>query len=105
VTHANEVQSFGGRGETGRADFTGVQSRSDFFDAHFAEPTVHQRAHHQSNHLVEEALAVELDCDARTFLADTKRIACADRAGFGFAAVGRKTREVMLAGEMFSRRF
>jgi hypothetical protein len=46
VTHANEIQSFGGRSETGRAGFAGVQSRSDFFDAHFVERTFHQGAHH-----------------------------------------------------------
>ena len=70
VAHAHEVQSFGGRSETSGADFAGVQSRSDFFDAHFAERTFHQRADHQPNHLIEEAVAIELDRDAGTFLAN-----------------------------------
>src|SRR6266550_8904907 len=91
VAHAHEVQSFGGRSETSGADFAGVQSRSDFFDAHFAERTFHQRADHQPNHLVEKAVAVELDHDARTFLADAHGIDCADGALFRFAAIGSET--------------
>src|SRR5438034_7182001 len=79
VAHAHEVQSFGGRDETARADFAGVQSRRDFFDVHFAERTFHQRADHQPDHLVEEAVAVEFDRDARTVLPDTHGIDCADR--------------------------
>ena len=103
--HANEVQSFGGRDETVRADFAGVQSRSDFFDVHLAERTFHQRADHQPDHLVEEAVAVELDRDARTFLADAHGIDCADRAQFGFAAVGGEPVKIMSTDEMFRGRF
>src|SRR5436190_9627620 len=105
VAHAHEVQSFGARSETSEADFAGVQSRSDFFDVHFAERTFHQRADHQPDHLVEEAVAVELDRDARAFLADANGIDCADLARFGFPAIGGKTREVMSADEMFCCRF
>src|SRR5439155_7526155 len=105
VTHAHEIQSFGWRDETARAEFAGVQSRSDFFDVHFAERTFHQCAHHQANHLVKKAVAVELDRDAGTFLANAHRIDCADRARFGFPAIGCESREVMSADEMFRSRF
>src|SRR5438094_10431139 len=100
VAHANEIQSFGRRGETDRADFAGVQSRSDFFDVHFAERTFHQRADHQPNHLVEEAVALELDRDARAFLADTHGIDCADRAWFGLPAIGGEPGKIVGADEM-----
>ena len=90
VTHANEIQSFGGRGETGRADFAGAQSRSDFFDAHFAERTFHQCAHHQPNHLVEEAVAVELDRDARTFLRTRTELIVRIVLGSGFPRLAAK---------------
>src|SRR4029453_11286426 len=89
----------------GRADLAGVQSRSDFFDAYFAKRTFHQCAHHQANHLVEKAVAVELDRDARTFLADAHGIHCPDRARFGFPPIGCESREVMSADEMSCCRF
>lgn len=103
--HANEIQSFGRRGETSRADFAGVQSRNDFFNAHFAVHTFHQCAYHQPNHLVKKPVAVELDRDAWTFLADAHGIDCADRARFGFSAIGGESREIMCADEMFCCRF
>ena len=101
VAHAHEIQSFGGRDETSRGDFAGVQARSDFFDAHFAKRALHQHAHHQPNHLVEEAIAVELDRDARTVLSDTHRINCADRASFGLSPIRSETGKIMNANKMF----
>ena len=77
-----------------------------------AERAFDQCAHHQPNHLVEEAVAVELDREARAFLANAHGIDCADCAWFGFATgrirptgglptIGGEAREVMSADEMF----
>jgi hypothetical protein len=105
VTDPNEVQPVGGRGDAGRAGFASVQAHRDFFAPHFAERTFHQCAHHQPNHLVQEAITLELDRDAGTFVMDAHRIDCADRAWLGFPAVGGESREVMSSDEMFCCRF
>src|SRR6266404_5652837 len=105
VAHAHEIQSFSGHDETARANFAKLQSRSDFFDAHFVERALHQHAHHQSNHLVEEAIAVELDRDAGTFLSDTHRINCADRALFGLSPIRSEIGKIMSANKMFGGGF
>src|SRR5439155_22361049 len=97
--------SFGGHDETARANFARLQSRSDFFDAHFSERTFHQRADHQPNHLVEEAIAVELDRDAGTVLSDTHRINCADRASFGLSTIRSEAGKIMSANKMFGGGF
>ena len=52
-----------------------------------------------------DRMTVELDREARTFLADADGIDCPDRAWFGFTAVGGESREVMSADEMFRGRF
>ncbi len=70
---------------------------------HFAKRTFHQCADHESDHLVEETVAVELDRNARTFLADTNGIDRADRARFGLSTIGCETREVMSSDELFRR--
>src|SRR5262249_17525887 len=103
--HAHEIQSFGRRGKTRGADSAGVQSRSDLLDTHFAERTFHQRANHQPDHLVKEAVAVEIDRDARTFLADTYGIDCSDRPRFGLPAIGGESGKIVGADEMFRGRF
>ena len=70
---------------------------------HFAKRTFHQCADHQSDHLVEETVTVEVDRNARTFLADTNGIDRADRARFGLSTIGCKTGEVMSSAELFRR--
>ena len=55
---------------------------------HFAKRTFHQCADHESDHLVKESVAVELDRDTRTFLADAYGINCTDGGPFGFSAIG-----------------
>ena len=78
-----------------------LQSHRDVLDMHFAKRAFRQCAHHQPNHLVEEAVAVELDRDARALLADAHGIDCADRARFGLPAIGGESREVMSSDEVF----
>ena len=68
-----------------------MQSRSDFFDVRFAERTFHQRAGHQPDHLVrEEAVAVELDRDARTFLATRMELIVRIALGLGLPRLAAK---------------
>src|SRR4029079_17731390 len=103
VPYPNQVQSIGGSSESRRGDLAGGQARADFFDMHFAERTFHQRAHHQSYHLVKESVAVEVDRDTRTFLADAYRINCTYRALFAFSAIGCESRKVIGAHKVFCR--
>ena len=100
IAHANQKQSVGGSSKAGCTNLAGVQPRGDIFDANFAKRAFHKRTDNQSHHLVQETVAIELDCHARTFLPDAHRINRADRALFGFPAIGGEAGEIMSADEL-----
>ena len=81
------------------------QPKGQILDTQFAERTFDERTNDQSNHLVEKAVAVEIEHYTRPTAAHAHRVNCPNRALLSFPAISSEAGKIMSANEVLGRCF